>query len=269
LTFDDALEIAAAAWPTLPRPSTFLDYLRDRVPAGAAFEDWLEHAPIADCYLACACAAGSEPALALFDSTILCNLAKFLSSMRPSPDFLAEVAQTVREKLFVAAANKRPKIAEYLGMGTLTGWVRVVSVRTAIDLKRLDAHAEHHVEFDDQRFVKPSAEDQELAHLKARYRDQLNEALRRAIGVTSHEQRNLLRLHFVEGFTFDELAHMFKMHKVTVWRKMAAARDAVVECARDILKLELNLPSDEFDSLMRVLESQIDVSLLSYFKVEA
>jgi RNA polymerase sigma-70 factor (ECF subfamily) len=266
VTFDEALRLAMVSWPTIRAPSSFDAYLRARTPAGVQLEDWLERAPVADCYLACACGEGSPVALALFDAQVLSHIGKFLSQLRPSRDFVDEVAQVVRAKLFVAAPGNQPKINEYMGAGTLLNWVRVLSMRTAIDLKRRSRPAESSDALDESKIDPPDPRDQELAHIKDLYREQLNSALRRAFDATSTEQRDLLRMHFLEGVTFDDLATRLKIHKVTVWRKIDAARTVVLRNARDILKQELKLQTNEFDSLLRAMESHIDVSLSSFFK---
>ena len=48
-----------------------------------------------------------------------------------------DVKQELREKLLVAS-GALPRIADYLGEGPLTGWVRVSATRTALNLLRRD-----------------------------------------------------------------------------------------------------------------------------------
>jgi RNA polymerase sigma-70 factor (ECF subfamily) len=266
VTFEEAVAIGSAAWPTISLPVSFHEYLRARAPADLPFEQWLERAPIADLYLTCACGEGSNAALAAFDASVLSRVGQFIRTMRPSPDLVNEVTQTLREKLFVTATARPPKILEYAATGPLASWVRVLSVRVAIDLKRRRDAAPAGAE---PPTAAADAIDPEIAHLKRQFGAQFNEALRRALAATTEEQRVLLRLHFVEGVTFDVLAARFKQHKVTVWRKIAAARAAILESARRILKDELKVASDDFESLLRALESQIDISLPSYLKPDA
>jgi RNA polymerase sigma-70 factor (ECF subfamily) len=269
MTFDEAVAVARTAWPTLAVPQSFAGYLAARAPEGMQLQQWLDRAPLSDCYLACACAEQSAAALKTFDLHILSRMGAFLSRLRPTADLVDEVTQLVRSKLLLAAAGRPPKILEYSGAGSLANWVRVLSVRTAIDLGRRAALSEQHVEIVGDEPALAHTADQELAHIKGLYRERLNAVLRRALAATSTEQRNLLRLHFVEGVTFDALAVMFKMHKVTVWRKIDAARTTVLVAARQIVDREWNIPWREFDSLMHMMESLIDVSLPSFLEAGA
>jgi RNA polymerase sigma-70 factor (ECF subfamily) len=267
VTLEKAARAAAKAWPTLAPPPSFGPFLLARVPAGETLEHWLERAPLADLYLACACAEGSAAAMALFDAQHLARIGRFIARMRPSDDFTHEVAQTMREKLFVGTPGKRPKINDYVGMGTLSNWIRAMSVRTAIDLYRREPDRSSILE--DEALSRDETPDPEGAQIKLRYRRQFSDALRRALDATSAEQRELLRLHFVESATFDQLAARFGMHKVTVWRRIAAARDAVLNSARHILSEELGLASGEFESLLHLLRSQLDFSLPSFLQAHS
>jgi DNA-directed RNA polymerase specialized sigma24 family protein len=74
-----------------------------------------------------------------------------------------------------------------------------------------------------------------------------------AIRSLSADQRNLLRAHFIDGATFDQLAVMYGMHKVTVWRKIANARDSVVEATRKAMDRETAIPASDFDSILRAV----------------
>ena len=90
-----------------------------------------------DMFLAAACAAGDADALSILESGPLREIPAFVARIDTQPDFAAEVAQTVRQKLLVAPAPGQPaKIAEYRGAGPLGGWIRVIAVRVALDLKR-------------------------------------------------------------------------------------------------------------------------------------
>ena len=90
-----------------------------------------------DMFLAAACGAGDAVALSILESGPLREIPDFVARIDAQPDFAAEVAQTVRQKLLVAPAPGQPgKIAEYRGAGPLGGWIRVIAVRVALDLKR-------------------------------------------------------------------------------------------------------------------------------------
>jgi RNA polymerase sigma-70 factor (ECF subfamily) len=170
---------------------------------------WLCGRPATDLYLACACAHGVHTALAAFDEHYLSHVRAFLSHMRPDAEFVDECRQLLREKLFVGAA---PKIAEYTGRGSLLGWLRVATVRTALNLRRSRAliagarRAPSPVEAE-------SIDEPERSYLQDRYRDAFRAAIEESFAVLSSEQRNLLRMHFMDGMTLHQLATLFQVHR--------------------------------------------------------
>jgi RNA polymerase sigma-70 factor (ECF subfamily) len=103
--------------------------------------------------------------------------------------------------------------------------------------------------------------DPETGYLKERYREAFNAAFRGAVAALSGEQRELLRLHFVDGLTLDQLASVAGVHRATIARRIAAAREAVAGEARRLLLAALGASESELESLAGVMRSQIDVTL--------
>jgi RNA polymerase sigma-70 factor (ECF subfamily) len=218
---------------------------------------WLCGRPATDLYLACACAHGVHTALAAFDEHYLSHVRAFLSHMRPDAEFVDECRQLLREKLFVGAA---PKIAEYTGRGSLLGWLRVATVRTALNLRRSRAliagarRAPSPVEAE-------SIDEPERSYLQDRYRDAFRAAIEESFAVLSSEQRNLLRMHFMDGMTLHQLATLFQVHRATVARWIAQTRRSVLDATRTHLQQQLELDTAELDSMMRLLDSQLELSI--------
>src|SRR5262249_38647566 len=130
-----------------------------------------------------------------------------------------EIRQRVRERLFVGAS----KIAGYSGRGPLQTWLQVVTLRIAIDATRERAMPiADTAEVDDLRLA---GTDPELKLIKERYREPFKVALRAALAALTSEQRNLLKLHFVDGLTLDQMASLFDVHRTTIARRIAQARE--------------------------------------------
>jgi RNA polymerase sigma-70 factor (ECF subfamily) len=245
---------ARAAWPNVDLDGeTFFAYLTERWPETVALDRWLADAHATDLYLACACAHGVDGALAAFDRAHLGMVADYLARSRPDAAFVDDVRQSLREKLFV---GERPKIHEYSGRGPLGGWVRVLAVRAAIDLRRRRGER-----VPDLRGEEPSPIDPELGYLAQRYRVEVEDAFARALAVLDGEQRTLLRMHFVDAVTLDELARLKNLHRATIARRLAAARKSILEETRRQLRERLSLSTDELHSLVRFVRSQLDVSV--------
>jgi RNA polymerase sigma-70 factor (ECF subfamily) len=244
--FDDG----RAAWPGIAVDSTtFARHFQER------WRDTLPRAPdAAELYLACACAQGAAGALAAFDRTYLSRVDQYLHRLKPSAAFADDVRQTIREKLFVGATAR---IGEYNGRGSLEGWVRVMALRVAIDLGR--RRGENLPDLAAQGT--PPADDPELDFIKRRYRPHFVAALQHAIEQLSSEHRLWLRMHFVDGVTLDELAAGMRVHRVTAARRIAAARRAVMTSVRHLLRERLTLKDAELESLIGLVQSNLDVSL--------
>jgi RNA polymerase sigma-70 factor, ECF subfamily len=218
---------------------------------------WLGGRPASDLYLACACAHGVPSALAAFEEHYLSHVRAFVSHMRPDAEFVDECRQLLREKLFVGAA---PKIAEYTGRGSLLGWLRVATARTALNLRRSRAAHEGALRAPPRTEIAP-IDEPERSYLQDRYREAFRAAIEDAFAALTTEQRNLLRMHFMDGVTLHQLATLFQVHRATVARWIAQTRRRVLDETRGHLQQQLALQTPEIDSMMRLLDSQLELSI--------
>jgi RNA polymerase sigma-70 factor (ECF subfamily) len=263
----ELIDRARAGWPELElSEERFVEHaarsLGDGERDGGGVTDvaaWLAGLHAADLWLACGCAHGDVAAIGAFDREVLSQTAMLLGRLQPTPQLIDEVRQQLRDKLLVAPPGQRPRIADYAGRGPLQAWVRVTAVRTALDLLRAGGvRAGADVEPDDLGATVASPE---LDYLKERYRPQFKAAFQDALRGLDSEQRNILRLNVVEGLNIDEIGALFKVHRSTVARKIAAARQQVLDEARKTLRAQLGLSAGEFDSLAGVVRSQLDLSV--------
>jgi RNA polymerase sigma-70 factor, ECF subfamily len=238
----------------------FVAHLAGRSDAGLPA---VERGP--DVYLACACAARLRGALEAFDRAHLAHLGAYLARLGPTPSFVDEVRQEVRDRLFVSKDGAAPRIAGYDGRGALASWVRVIAVREAIDLRR---QGEAAIGDDDCTRDAPAAGDPEGDYQKEHYRRAFDEALRGAVAALDREQRRLLRRHFAEGITLDALAVELGVHRATVARHLAAARTALRRDARRRLQAAVGGTESELESLAGVMRSRLDLSLRGLLRTE-
>jgi RNA polymerase sigma-70 factor (ECF subfamily) len=255
------LEASSAEYPSLGiAPERFVRRLAEVLSATESL-DSLDRLHAPDLYLCCACIERHPEALAIFDRKLLSRLEVFLSRMKQTSAFVDEVRQILREKLFIAPLGKRPKLADYSGQGALANWIRVIATRTAIDLVR--KHDERRQSDTDmlERDPRPVTSDIELGYVKERYRTALNQALQESVVVLSGEQRNLLRMHFLESVTLDQLAALFRVHRVTISRRLLQAREAILGEVRRLVCVQLGADSAEFESIIGLVRSRLDLSL--------
>jgi RNA polymerase sigma-70 factor (ECF subfamily) len=254
---DELVTAARAAWPAFAvDDETFLGHVAACLPEEDAARALVAlHAE--DLLLACACAAGEPRAVAALEGP--------LAEIEPAitrqggHQLIAEVKQLLRERLLVAEAGQRPKIADYSGRGPLVAWLRVAAIRTTLDLHRgarkLPPAGSR--ELDELK----TAHDPELDLIKHRYRDEFGAAFQRSLEQLTRQERNVLRLHFLDGLSIDEIGLIYKVHRSTVARWIARCRESLFGETRRRMREKLRLKSGEFESLMGVVQSQLDVSI--------
>ena len=250
----DVLATGRAAWPAIELAADVLArYLADRGLAPDA-----DHG--ADLFLACACTTRVPAALAAFDATYAPQLPTYLARLRLTREQIDEVGQALRERLFVGDA---PKIADYGGKGPLGAWLRVIAVRVAIDRQRAAAPPMRELAHDG---LVAAATSPELELLRARYRDHFRGAFAAALAARSSEQRTLLRLHYLDGVSMDELGRMFGVNRSTIFRRLQSCQQALLDDLRDRLREELGVSTEELHSLAAALRSDLELSLGDHLK---
>lgn len=256
------IESARKTWPdAIVDVHEFVAQLARRMIPGKRLDEWFANVHAADLYLCCGCARGDAQSIAIFEQAVLPLVVPAIVSIDPSPTFVAEAKQQVRQKLLVSADGRPPKIVEYAGFGPLVHWLRAVALRTALNLRRAN-NREETLASDDQLLELPAqVNDLELEYLKTRYRKDFSEAFRAAVACLSPQDRNVLRLHFVDGLSLSQVGSAYQADKSTVSRWIAKSRLMLLQQTRKELSNRLQLDSKELDSLMHLVNSQLDLSI--------
>ncbi len=233
-------DIVGAAQRTCPTvrlpPDVFTAYLRERLPPEISPPIALRRMHTSDLYLACACSLGDPNALAAFDQRCLGQLDRVLSKLGIDSDVIAEVKQEIRYRVLVGNGG-RAEIVDFAGHGDLRGWVRVMATRQALR-RQGAARREVPVEDDEllQRMVEPDTP--ELDYMKGFYRHEFKRAFESALQ-----------------------ALPYRVHRATAARLLARARALVLEATRDRLMSQLEVSSQDLDSILRMIWSRIEISL--------
>lgn len=262
-----ALDDARLAWPDVAlSDETFVHFLAPKLPEGEPVIPSLDALHGNDLYLACACARGDARALARLDR--LCTPVidgAAANHLGPSADQRNELRQRVHQLLLAPrettpAGPAAPRVADFSGRGTLAAWVRVVAIREAIVLSRR-RRRELAIRHDALAHrLEPDA-GPELDYFKRLYRDEFKLALAEAIEALSERDRTLLRQHTLEGLSVDRLAEAHGVHRATAARWVDSARQDMLKRTRRSLTQRLRMRPDELDSVMRLIDSQLDVTL--------
>jgi RNA polymerase sigma-70 factor (ECF subfamily) len=214
---------------------------------------------VEDLCLAWACAQQDAAALAVLERLLV--LPAQVQRMNPSPGFRDDVRQEVRQKLLLGDESLRPRILEYSGRGPLGRWVRVVALRAALSLMRGEAARPTSASTNWAADDLLSSPDPELDFAKLRDRGQLHRAVSDAFAALPPRDRNLLRLHHLDRVSLDQLARLHRVHRATVARWLADARQTIVDHTRSRLREALGLTASECDSLVRFLQSRLELDL--------
>ena len=255
----DVIETARCTCPTFHlSPDIFIAYLIERLPLDFPPPVALRRMHTSDLYLACACARGDPGAIAAFDERCLGQLDRSLSKIGIDRDTIAEVKQEIRCRVLVGD-DGHAEILNFSGRGELRGWVRVMATRRALrrqgrarELAAVDNELRQHL---------VSSEQPEVDCSKEVYRHKFKHAFEAALQALPHRERTLLRQHYVDGATLDELAVLYRVHRATIARLLSRAREMVLAATRDQMMSQLEVPSQELDSILRMIRSRIEISL--------
>ena len=256
-----------AAWPDLQiEGKDLVEFVARGLSADLA-EAALDGLRPTDLYLACACAKNAPGAVAAFDRDFMREVDIALARMRIGSAKLNDVKQLVRQRLFVGGGTagvptSAGKISEYGGRGDLRRWVRSVAVRTCLNELR---KGKREVLVDDDHLIAQhatSGDDPEVDYMKRTYSEQFKQAFSVSLTKLGAREQTLLRYHHVDGLNIDEIGAIYRVHRVTAFRWIEKAKDQLVKGTMEILRDKLKLPANELESVLRMIRSQIHLSLV-------
>ncbi len=249
-----AFEAGEAAWPGC---RLSLAAFRERLDA-AGIDDVQLRAQPDGLFLAVACAAGDVAAVAHFERAFFPKLGPQLARFALSADAEDELRQLLRIKLLTGPT---PKIAEYRGNGPLGAWVRVCAVRLALDAKESEAAKARREEQEELTTIVALSVSPEIAVAKGEPQQLFQAALEEALAGLEPRDKTLLRMHFLDGMSVDEIGVVFRVHRATAARWLVAIRGRIFEQVSKRVALEMPSSSSEFRSLVRLVYSDVRLSI--------
>ncbi|MFT3711571.1 MAG: hypothetical protein QM817_28375 [Archangium sp.] len=191
------------------------------------------------------------------------RVAKASAGKRGDDDFVEEVLQRVRQRLFV---GERPRLAAYSGTGALVQYLKAVVLSVSVDLQRASKPKEESASDDDALLQAASTEDgidAKLAH--ASHRKHFTAAFKESLEAMPSEERTWLRMRFVEGLSIDAVGAAFGVHRTTAMRWLEKAQKTLMAETRKRLASRLGLQLREVDSLMRAMRPSLAENLSRIF----
>lgn len=257
-----AIETGRRPWPDVSVPAdVFVRYLAQRLPPvrpGVPLAEVLERMHVSDLYVACACMNKVPEAIPALERHYLAELPAQLKQPASVAD---EICQSIRIQLLVGSAQVGPRLATYMGHGSLRNWLRVMAVHLIPHAPAPQQGSPEENILQVLEALPASGPDAELDLIRSRFQRDFRTALRDAFAALEPEQRRLLRFYYVDRLTTTELGKLFGMNQSTASRRLALARETVYEGTRHLLQERLKLSSQEFDSLLIAVRSKLDVSI--------
>lgn len=220
----------------------------------------LETVDAAEAYLLCGCLAGESLAWAYFDADYFDRARHALRGMTRSNADVEEILQRVRQRLLQPDDDGETRLARYLGKGDLRTLVRIAATRLAIDQIRKQRRELGDSE-EELLSLPARVEDPEMAVLRRECCGEFEPAFAQAVRVLAPRQRNLLRLHIVDGVPLHALAKTYGVHKTTVVRWLVRARQDLLNALMDELGQRLSMHDEDVRSLVELIRSRVDLSL--------
>ncbi len=252
---------ARAAWPELRvEASGFMTFVAERLDAQSVLPDAITALRPGDLLLCHGCLLGDPIALGALDVGYLASTPSLVRRMRLSAAEADDVRQTLAQRLLVGTERSGPRLQAYSGRGDLRNWIRTAALRTAQNLGASNARRPLADEQTLAQIVEPG-EDPALGLLRQQYGEQFRLAFEAAVGDLTARERTLLRLAFVDGATSDALSAVYGVHRATAARWVASARDRLSARTRHRMMEQLGIGRADLQSIMRLIQSQLDVSV--------
>lgn len=253
-------ETALAAYPELAvDAAVFAAELAHRLGA-AANPEQVARVRAEHIHIAIACAAGDPLAIRRFEDDFLDKVDAIARRLRARPDQGDEVRGHMRRILFVSEPGRPAALREFSGRGDLHSYLRVIATR---ELVRVINKGRREVGGLDDAFLDmlSPASDAQLCYLRERYRPEVDAAMRAALTALPAQPRALLRYSMIDGWNIDRIGALYGIHRATAARRLAAARATLGGAIRTELAARLAISVGEVDSIVRLVQSRIDVSL--------
>lgn len=246
-------------------PEAWVGYAAARVEPGERLASVLNGPHAQEMYLCAGCLENRPGALAFLERRYVSGWSSLLGRMGLDGDTIADVVQRVRVKLVMNQPDKPGALSQYSGRGSLEAFLNVVVTRGGLDELRQQGR-------ELRKEPLEAVDDCDVGHephlqlLKQRYRDEFTLAVKEGLDALSEKERGLLRYHYLDGLSLDDMALVYAVHRATVARWLAKARENLLEATRRTLTTKLSMTEDDFNSIIRLIGSELHVSIRQHLQ---
>ena len=260
---------ARAAWPDVDlEPDIYFAHVAERIPEGIDAVKRLGELRAGDLYLACACYQRDPVAVARFAARYDRVVDDALVAVRTSGTGARsdDVKQALLERLLYPYEGYEPAVARYSGQGDLRAYVQLAAVRQGMRaIRKTRRHARLRT---GPLELTSNEDDPELALMKRKYGETFKQIFQETVEGLTDRERNLLRHYYINRLTTREIGVIYGAHNSTVTRWLAQVRVTVLERTRDNLAERLQIPTEDFDSVMRLVKTNLDLSITRILRDE-
>jgi RNA polymerase sigma-70 factor len=236
------------------------------VPLEQAVGQLLDSLKWSDLFLTTACALGDSAAWESFRrqyrSVIHVAALKTSASAREA----ADLSDTLLTDLFLPQESGRgeSKIAQYHGLGSLEGWIKVVVHRMAIDQIRLH---QRDISMEELEVELPStgshgrADESVAARDIRRARDMVSECLTSALGQLSRQERLVLNLYYLEGVNLKGIGQFLRAHESTASRLLDRLKTQLQKSVNKQLQEKFKVRKPEVPHLIELAQGDLEIDV--------
>jgi RNA polymerase sigma-70 factor len=219
-------------------------------------------------FLTTACASGDEAAWRIFHSRYHSVIQKAARYCSENYSEAHEVSDSLMSELFLPisteSGEKTNKIAQYDGLGSLEGWIKVVVSRLAIDQIR---RSQRQVSLEDLE-TDPSSlrgggresgtgNDMDLPGASKMFITSLDHAMEQL----NVQEKLILSLYYLRDVSLKEIGGMLRVHESTVSRSLDRLKKQLRKRVERHLREHFQVRSAEVPQLIEMAHLEVDVDL--------
>ena len=215
-----------------------------------------------DLVLAHAAALGDDAAARVFENDVLLATRRIIGRYTSDAARTSEVLQRLRIQLLVAEGGEPCRLARYDGRASLAAWIGMCATRMSLYFLRGERNQrEVATEWSDALAEIP-ASDPGVESLRVKEGAKVSEVLRTACLDLTRRQRAILGLLFVQGASVDEIAGVYQVHRVTMWKWIQAAQSQMRDRVRELLSgMSTGAEDQSLSSLIAWVSAQVELSM--------
>lgn len=253
------------AWPQLAvTPEQLTIFLARQLPPEAARPEALSGLRAGELYLLCAFNLRQPAAQGIVQTVYMTVVRRALLERGVAEWLIADIQQELCSRLI---EKQDPAVLRrgYAGTGDLGSWLCTVAVREAA-LRRKRGQRELSLGADVESVLADPSRGPESASLSGDLKQAFHAAFRDALAALSSRERNLLRYHFLQQLSIDQIGTIYHVHRATAARWVTRACDHLIAQTRQCFLQRTDVRAQSLPNVMELVRSQLSINLGSLLR---